>query len=206
MAPAIPLTLRATLFYLFSIAAVLAQTNDVSQDFEKCKVIAEDQARLNCFKSLIPADSLKPAAAAASELWPLVRTPRPKGGPDAVAVMRTADTARSDPDLAGLMIRCAEKPGLEVLLALVRPLPPRSKRDVVVTTGATESVVHADVSSIGTALVLPIDAAAFATGRWHGLKELAVTIKDPEAEIRGVISLEGLAPAMAKLSASCPPG
>jgi hypothetical protein len=120
--------------------------------------------------------------------------------------MRTADTAQSDPDLAGLMIRCAEKPGLEVLLALVRPFPPRSKRDVVVTTGTTRSVFHAETSSAGTALVLPIEATAFTTGHWRGLKELAVTINDPEAEIRGVISLEGLALAMTKLLASCPAG
>jgi hypothetical protein len=38
------------------------------------------------------------------------------------------------------------------------------------------------------------------------MKELAVTIKDPEAEIHGVIPLGGLAPAMAKLAASCPSG
>jgi hypothetical protein len=38
------------------------------------------------------------------------------------------------------------------------------------------------------------------------MKELAVTISDPEAEIRGVIALHGLAPALAKLTASCPAG
>jgi hypothetical protein len=101
---------------------------------------------------------------------------------------------------------CTEKPGLEVLLALVRPFPPRSKRDVVVTTGTTRSVLHAETSPAGTALILPIEATAFTTGPWQGLKELAVTINDPEAEIRGVISLEDLAPALAKLLASCRAG
>lgn len=205
MALAISRTLCAALFYMVGAMAVFAQGHDISQDFEKCKVIADDQARLNCFKNLLPSDSSKPATSATTD-WPLVRTPHPKGGPEAVSIMRTADTDQSDPDLAGLMIRCAEKPGLEVLLALVRPFPPRAKRDVVVTTGTTKSVLHAEVSSIGTALILPIEATAFTAGPWQGMKELAVTINDPEAEIRGVISLEGLAPAMAKLSASCPRG
>jgi hypothetical protein len=192
--------LSVALAYLFGTAPVFAQARDVSEDFEKCKVIVDDQARLSCLKNLLPAPA---PASAVHDPWPLVRTPHPKGGPDAVAIMRTADTAQSDPDLAGLMIRCEEKPGLEVLLALVRPFPPRTKRDVIVTSGTTQSVLRAEASSTGTALVLPIEATAFTTGPWQGLKELSLTIKDPETDIRGVISLDGLVPAMAKLSASC---
>lgn len=202
----ISLSLSMALMYLIGTTSVFAQDRDVSQDFAKCKVIANDQVRLNCLKNLLPESAPGSAASAAHDSWPLVRTPRPTGGPDAVAIMRTADTAQSDPDLAGLMIRCEEKPGFEVLLALVRPVPPRTKRDVVITSGTTQSVLHAEASSTGTALILPIEATAFTTGSWQGLKELAVTIKDPETEIRGVIPLGGLAPAMAKLSASCPSG
>lgn len=206
MTQAISLIFRTALFYLVGITSVFAQAHDVSQDFEKCKVIADDQARLSCLKNLIPGTSSDPPASATHDSWPLVRTPNPKGGPDAVAIMRTADTAQSDPDLAGLMIRCAEKPGLEVLLALVRPFPPRAKREVVVTSGTSQSVLRAEASSTGTALILPIEATALTTGPWRELKEFAVTIKDPEAEIRGMIPLDGLAPAVARLSANCPPG
>ena len=206
MTRATSLTFRTALFWILGTTHDIAQGHDVSQDFEKCKVIADDQARLNCLKNLIPGESSQSAVSATNDLWPMVRTPNPKGGPDAVAVMRTADTAQSDPDLAGLMIRCAEKPGLEVLLALVRPFPPRAKRDVVVTSETTQSVLRAEASSTGTALILPIEAGAFTTGSWRALKELAVTIRDPEAEIRGMIPLDGVAPAIAKLSASCPSG
>jgi hypothetical protein len=208
MTEPISLILSVALVYNVGTTAVFAQERDVSQDFEKCKMIVNDQARLGCLKNLLPngSGSSGSAASAAHDSWPLVRTPHPKGGRDAIAIMRTADTAQSDPDLAGLMIRCEEKPGFEVLLALVRPVPPRTKRDVVITSGTTQSVLHAEASSTGTALILPIEATAFTTGSWQGLKELAVTIKDPETEIRGVIPLGGLAPAMAKLSASCPSG
>jgi hypothetical protein len=200
----ISLILGTTAFYFVGNIAV-PEGRDISQDFEKCKVIANDQARLNCLKSLLPKDPTEPSAAA-RDSWPLVKTPHPQGGPQAVSIMRTADTARSDPDLAGLMIRCKEQPGFEVLLALVRPLPPRTKRDVVVTLGSTQSVLRAEASDTGTALILPIEATDFTTGAWRGLNELAVSIKDSGTEIGGVIPLGGLAPAMAKLAASCPSG
>jgi hypothetical protein len=198
--------LSVMLVYLAGLTCSSAQGRDISEDFAKCKVIENDQARLNCLKNLLPKPSSEPKASATDDSWPLVRTPHPQGGPDAVSIMRTANIEQSDPDIAGLMIRCKERAGLEVLLALVRPFPPRSKRDVVITSLATPSILQAEASSAGTALVLPIEATAFTTGPWQGLKELAVTIKDPEAEIHGVIPLGGLAPAMAKLSASCPSG
>jgi hypothetical protein len=206
MNPAISLTFRATFFCIIGATSVFAQGRDISQDFDKCKVILDDQARLNCLKNLIPSASSDAANSPGSDSWPLIRTPNPKGGPDAVAIMKTADTAQSDPDLAGLMIRCAEKSGLEVLLALVRPIPPRTKTDVVVTSGTTQSVLHAEAVSAGTALVLPIEATAFTSGPWRELKGLAVTIRHPEAEIHGRILLDGVTSAIAKLSASCPSG
>lgn len=195
--------LAGILIIMFGSTAVFGQKTDLSQDFEKCKIIANDQARLNCLKNLLT----KPfeAERAVPNLWPLVKTPNPSGGREAVSIMRTADTTQSDPDLAGLMIRCHEN-GLEVVLALVRPLPPRAKRNVVVSVGSTQSILRAETSSTGSALVLPIEPTLFTTGSWQGLNAFVVTIQDPEAEIRGTIPLDGLAPALAKLSASCPSG
>jgi len=200
---------RAQLLSLLLVAnanIVLAQESRPTPDFESCRVIAEDKARLDCFKKLLPGSSstaAAPEADRAANLWPITKTPRPGGGPEAVATMRTADTARSDPDLAGLMIRCGEKPGFEVHLALVRPFPPRSKRDVVLSSGSSQSVLKAETSSTGTTLLLPVDATAFTTGPWQGLKELAVKINDPVASISGVIPLDGIAPALARLTANC---
>lgn len=199
------LTSALVLFYLLSGPVVVSAQQ--SEGFAKCKTIADDQIRLDCLKKLLPSsDPATTPAQNIQEQWPLVVTPRPAGGREAVSIMRTADTTRSDPDLAGLMISCQEKPRFEVLLALVRPFPPRAKRDVIVHSGTSRSVLHAEVSSLGTALVLPVEPTAFTTGSWREMKELAVVIKDPEAEIHGVIPLDGLAPAMAKLSARCPPG
>ena len=186
-----------------------AQPAGEPNGFETCKLITDNQARLNCFKQLLTGPSPRTPKAeepSAKDSWRLIRTPDPRGGPDVLAIMRTADTAQSDPDLAGLMIRCQEKQRLEVQLALVRPFPPRSKRDVALNTGKKESVLRAEASQAGTALILPVDATAFTIGPWQGLSQLAVKISDAEADVRGVIPLDGIAPALAKLAASCPPG
>jgi len=203
----IALILGAVGIYVVATAVVLAQAGP-SQDLENCVAIRSEQARLDCLKKLLPTSG---AAADAVEepvedLWPLIRTPRPDGGGDALAIMRTADTTQSDSDLAGLMIRCREKPGLEVVLALIRPLPPRSKRDVVVVSGAEQSVLHAETVPPGTALALPIDATTFTTGVWRELKRLSLRIIDPEGDIKGVIPLDGAGRAIAKLAAACPEG
>jgi hypothetical protein len=191
--------------YLVVTPVFSAEKNDISGEFEKCRVLGDDRARFACLKNLLPKAKDTPAPSTADS-WPLVRTPHPQGGRDAVSIMRTADTSRSDPELAGLMIRCADKPGIEAILALVRPIPPRSRRDVVVSAGAIQVLLHAEVTSAGTALLLPVEASTFTTGPWRNTKEIAVTIRDPDGEIRGVIPIDGIGPAMATLSASCPPG
>jgi hypothetical protein len=206
-AESVAIALAMVLGYLAGVPAALAGEPDISLGFEKCRIIADDRARLDCLKKLLaPAPAVSPEAKSGQDTWPLIVTHRSAGGRDAVAIMRTADTSRSDPDLAGLMIRCGEKPGFEVLLAVVRPFPPRARRDVVIGSGATQMVLQAKISSLGTGIILPVEATVFTTGPWQGLKELSVAIKAPEMEIRGVIPLDGLAPAMTRLSANCPSG
>ena len=201
-----PLIFAAAVISMAGATLGFAQERDSQQDFDRCKAIASDSARLDCLKKLLPNASSDAPAESAGAIWRLIRTPRPNGGPDAVAIMRTADTAQSDPDLAGLMIRCQDKPGLEVVLALLRPFPARSKKDVVVNLGSTTTILPAETSTPGTALVLPIDATFFTIGPWRHLKQLSVEIRDSESNVRGVIPLDGIAPALAKLSASCPSG
>lgn len=192
--------------YLAATPAVSAENNDIYREFEKCRVLGDDQTRLACLKNLLPKTRDESTASHSTDSWPLVRTPHPQGGPEAVSIMRTADTTRSDPELAGLMIRCAENPGLEAILALLRPIPPRSKRDVVVAAGGAQVLLHAEVTPAGTALLLPVETSTFTTGPWRNAREIAVTVKDPDGEIRGVIPIDGIGPAMAKLSANCPRG
>jgi hypothetical protein len=195
------LRLAAVALYLAAPTGALSQAAS-TDDFESCKAIAADQARLDCFKRLLSRD--KPSEDRPSkDLWPLIKTPRPNGGGEAFAIMRAGDTTESDPDFAGLMIRCREQPGLEVVLALIRPLPPRSKRDVVILSGAGQPVLRAETAAPGTALILPIDGNALTTGDWRKLKQLSIKIIDPDGDIKGVVPLDGIGPAIARLTDAC---
>ena len=134
--------------------------------------------------------------------WRLVRTPHPRGGADAVSIMRTADGLRSDPDLAGLMVRCADG-GFEVLVVLISPVPPRARPEVTFRSGSGETRFVATVVPPGAAILLPKAAAELATGPWHGISEVLVEVSHDPTPVKGVIPLAGLKPALDTLTASC---
>jgi hypothetical protein len=205
--------LRLRTLLLAAASLFLATSTALTQDsgaldFESCRAIQADQPRLDCFRKLLSSGESKTAAddKPAKDLWPLIKTPRPEGRGEAVAIMRTADTAQSDPDFAGLIIRCGERQQLEVVLALIKPLPPLSKHEIVMSAGAEPSTLQAETTQQGTALALPIDAMAFTTGAWREAKDLSIKIIDPEGDIKGIIALDGVGPAIAKLTANCPLG
>jgi hypothetical protein len=134
--------------------------------------------------------------------WHFVRTRNPHGGADAISIMHTADTSRSDLDLAGLMIRCSEG-GTEVAIVLIRAFPLRARPHVVLGKPGTETQLEATVGAPGTAVLLPADATALVNGSWQTLSELTIRIDDGQTTIRGVVALAGLQAAFNRLVASC---
>jgi hypothetical protein len=137
-----------------------------------------------------------------------VRTPNPAGGRAAVSVVKTADVTKSDIGLAGLMLRCGES-NIEVLIVLLRPLPPRAHPKVIVTVGGRQTDFIASVVPPGAELLLPLEATALATGPWQAASDLTVEIgavegDDQPSPIRGVISLAGLGASLPLLQANCP--
>jgi hypothetical protein len=135
--------------------------------------------------------------------WRLVRTPNPAGGRDAVSIMRTADTVRSDLEFAGLMLRCSEN-NAEVLIVLVRPIPPRAHPKVIVNFNGRSAEFTAVVVPPGAAVLLPSAATILAAGAWQSAPELAVTVDDEQGPIRGTVSLAGLSAAFHTLRENCP--
>jgi hypothetical protein len=170
---------------------------------ERCRTISDSAARLRCYEDAT-ADPSRQRGGSSSLTggWRLVRTRNPRGDEDAVSVMHTADLFRSDPDLAGLTLRCGEA-GIEVLVILLQTFSPRAKPQV--SLSATGENVHftASVSLPGTALILPAEATALASGPWQNLSELGIEVDNESRVIRGVIPLEGLRDALQTLRVNC---
>jgi len=194
-----------------------------NSDFERCRAITDDAARLRCYEaatakpatipppqtpSPAPSPAPGPASSQSTAPWRLVRTPNPAGGRAAVSVVKTADVTKSDIDLAGLMLRCGES-NIEVLIVLLRPLPPRAHPRVTVTVAGRETDFTASVVPPGAELLLPLEATALASGPWQAASDLTVEIGAVEGDdqpnpIRGVISLAGLGASLPLLQANCP--
>jgi hypothetical protein len=136
------------------------------------------------------------------EGWRLVKTPDPRGGPDAVSVLHAADTAKSDPSFAGLTFRCG-RIGIETLLILLEPMIRGSRYGVRAKSGPAETQFEAKALQGGEVLLLPPNATALAGGSWQAAPELSVDIASP-SPIHGSVPLTGLSDALSALSQNCP--
>jgi hypothetical protein len=135
--------------------------------------------------------------------WRLIRSANPQGGPDAVSMSHTADISRSDLELAGLMLRCADK-GIDLVIVVVTPFPPRAQPSVTISANGKEWHFDAQIVPPGAELLLPAEAMSLTTGPWQSAHELAVKVSSPDQSFGGVVPIDGLAGALATLVANCP--
>jgi hypothetical protein len=198
------MTAAGLLIGIAETASLFAQEFDLVREFDRCKMMTDDKARLRCLQDLARHDGKKAPLRTSQDPWRLVRTPDPRGGHEAVSITRPADTLRSDPDFVGLMIRCGETTDIEVLVALLRPLSLRAHPNIVIAYGGDQTVLPASVAPPGALILLPGDAASLANGPWRNTKELEIAVEDPTTIIRGVVPLDGLGSALVNLLASCP--
>jgi hypothetical protein len=185
------------------MADTLAYSNDqVSmQEFDHCKAMIDNALRLRCLEDLIsPQPQSGPSM---PKGWRLIRTPDPRGGPDAVSIVRVADLSRSSPEIAGLMIRCQRAAASEILIALVKPLSPRARPNVRLTTGAVESRLSGTVVPPGSAILLPLQAEIWANGLGQEPFDLTIVIDDAEMSARGVVPIDDLSGALSNLTSNC---
>lgn len=136
--------------------------------------------------------------------WRLVRTPGPQNSGYVVSIMHTADTMRSDPEFAGLLIRCRNNARLQIGFITITPFHPRSHPKVTVMAGSATTHFQADVLPPGSLIALPNEAEALTRGPWQSAPELTVDIDGGGSKIHGVTSLEGLPAAISQLQANCP--
>src|SRR5262249_43562334 len=154
--------------------AVLAQALETTKTLETCRAIQDNAARLRCFEDLatsLPGDH----RSSPMEGWRLVRTPNPAGGTDAVSIMHTPDLRRSDPDFAGLMIRCG-KMGNEVLIVVITPFSPRARPQVELGNASLGINLEGKVVPPGASVLLPSEANALANGPWQSDVEVSVRV------------------------------
>ncbi len=174
--------------------------------YEACTTIKDDAARLRCFENAT-SEHAQPAPQSSTDGldgWRLVRTPRSEGGGDIISMMRTADGLRSDPDFAGLTLRCGPD-GPEIVVIVIQPFPPRARPTVTFGGPINEVHLKASVLPSGAALLLPGEATMLAKGPWQAQVDLPVKIEDGETTIHGVVPLGGLSTALQMLAANCSP-
>lgn len=116
--------------------------------------------------------------------------------------MRTADFGRSDPGLAGLVLRCNNQ-SIEPVIVVVEPFRAAAQPKITLRAAGNETYFTGTILPTGVGVRLPIDGAQMANGPWQGAKELEVTIADGDTVIRGVVPLGGLGAAIVSLRIEC---
>jgi hypothetical protein len=180
--------------------------------FNRCRAVPDDAIRLRCFEN-IGSESQKPlheqvpdvlSASPSVEKWRLVRSRHPQGGKDAVSIIHAGELSSSDPDFAGLILRCGDL-DVEILIAVIRPFPLRDRPHVTLASGGSSHSFSATVMPPGALVLLPPEATELARGAWLSIKEISASVEDPpHAIVKGVVGLDGLGTAFRTLVANCP--
>jgi hypothetical protein len=194
----------AIILFVNAIDIQSAQSRaELAGPLEQCGMMADQVARLRCYEKTTFRVQYARADSVGRGTWRLVRTPNPRSGADVISIMQPAEPSRSDIALAGLMLRCSER-GFDVLIAFLKPFPPRTHPKVKLTArGATVSF-DATVIPPGAAISLPAEAATLVKESWQSSLELAIEVTDDSNAVRGIVSLLGLGPALSLLIANCP--
>ncbi|MGC2223442.1 MAG: hypothetical protein WA624_14340 [Methylocella sp.] len=109
-------------------------------------------------------ESIEAGGAAGS--WRLARTATATAAKGEAAVLHTADFERSDPRLAGLMLRCGRE-GVQAVLVAVEPFPPHARPQITLRTPGQESQFIGTIISTGAGIRLPSAAKSLVTGPWR---------------------------------------
>jgi hypothetical protein len=141
-------------------------------------------------------------AAAKARSWRLVRSAGQNGEPGEPAILHTADFERSDPRLAGLMLRCG-KQGIEPIIVVIEPYPPHARPEITLRTPGQETRFAGTIIPTGAGIRLPSDATILLTSASHTAREAEIKVAEGDAVIAGIVALSGLSEALKSLKAEC---
>ena len=195
----------ALILAVMAAASLAPTTAWAASDIADCRGLTDPTAKLRCYESLTPPDLGLPSSGSLLSptsqnigRWRLLRTPNPRGGSEAVSITRTGELSGSDPDFAGLMIRCGDT-DLEVLVVLVKALSFRAHPRVSIGGSSFEGTV----APPGSIILLPLELGMLARQSWPSMKSLSIEIADGAAVTKGLVLLDDLDPALKTLSAAC---
>ena len=137
-----------------------------------------------------------------SMLGELCAAPERTAEPSVSAILHTAEFERSDPRLAGLMLRCGRQ-GIETVIVVVEPFPPHARPQITLRTPGQEFRFVGTIIPTGAGIRLPSEATDLVTGSWRKARELEIKVTDGDAMIEGVVALTGLPEALQSLNAEC---
>jgi hypothetical protein len=196
------------IYWMTATTAALCQDSGkpskLNTEAEHCSRMKDERERMRCEKEEDPSTKVSQPLPPELGTWRLIRTSNPAGGPEAISIVKTANTTGSDVDFAGLMLRCGEGATTQVLVILVEPLPLRAHPKVTVVAGATTTEFTASVLPPGASVLLPEKASALVEDAWQSVPELSISIAENRRSIHGVISLADIGTAMRTLQSSCP--
>ncbi|MGH6794485.1 MAG: hypothetical protein ACREDD_11230 [Methylocella sp.] len=95
--------------------------------------------------------------------------------PGMAAILHTADFERSDPRLAGLMLRCGMQ-GIEAVVVMVEPFPPPARPQITLRVAGQESQFIGTIIPTGAGIRLPGDATSLLTGPWRTAREIEIKV------------------------------
>jgi hypothetical protein len=211
-----------------SVTAIANAAGPISEDdYNRCRAISDDKARLLCFENLtsphpqqtpspvpvvpqgaenapgVPPGSIfgsqpGPSSLPVAGKWRLVRTPDPREGKEVVSIMAPGELSGSDIDFAGLDLRCADQ-DFDIRIFLISPLPLRARPAIAINSKKFQGSVVLP----GTAILLPREASALAQEQWRSLPSLSIEVEDNGTKTHGLVSLEGFNTALQTLMGTC---
>jgi hypothetical protein len=214
-----------------SVTAIANAAGLISEEnYNRCRAISDDTARLLCFEKLTSPDAQNtpspvpvvphgaektpdnppgsisgsqpgPSSIPVAGKWRLVRTPDPRPGREGKDIVSIMATA----ELSGSDIDFA---GLNLRCTdadfevLVFLLSPLQPQAQPAIAINGEKF-HGNVVSPGTAILLPREASDLAREKWRSFPNLSVEVEDDGTKTHGLISLEGFNTALQALVGNC---
>ncbi len=197
-------TLISTVFFPI-VCLSQPQTIESNNSADACRSISERSARIQCYETPGPSDNqTKAYGAMIASGWGLVKTSNPSGGVSMISISHAADTKKSDPNFAGMVLRCVED-RIEILLVVIEPYRPSVQINLTVKVdNGLASTNSGSIVPPGIMIRLAPEAAKFIMEGQRAPDELDVKLISESGAInRGFVKLAGLEPAIVTLKKLC---